>query len=409
MSHARVFSLAIRVLAVSLAMAALVGRESTARALQAPPPPVVATVPNLVAYWPFDETAPGTAQDFSGNANDGTPIGPTISTSIPPMTYHGAGANLRSLDFVQSSSQYVSVNSSASLSMTGSFTISAWIFAKSGSTNQRGIVTKWDSNTGTGGYDMRLEASKVLALGTFDGTPGIDSVSTFPRALTEDTWTHVAATYNSSGGIIKLYKNGVEDATIGNAIPAPTASGTSLQIGQAQGSQFFHGNIDEVRIYNRALLDTEIVVLKDGQEAPSGLVAAGQAGQIHLTWSAPTGGAPTSYSVLRGPSAGVYDTVFNNIPANASPSYDDTSATPGTTYYYVVVAVSVLASDYSNSSSAAASPTGPPPPPPPPRTKKLGERHMCGWSTVSASSWPGLLGALLLAAALGIPALRRRV
>jgi hypothetical protein len=34
---------------------------------------------------------------------------------------------------------------------------------------------------------------------------------------------------------------------------------------------------------------------------------------------------------------------------------------------------------------------------------------MCGWSTVSASSWPGLLGALLLAAALGIPALRRRV
>lgn len=405
MNHARVFSLALRVAAVSVAMAALVGRESSARALQAPPPPVVAAVPDLMAYWPFDETSPGTAQDFSGHANDGTPNGPTISTSVPPMTYHGAGANLRSLDFVQASSQSVSVLSSATLALTGSYTISAWIFPKAGSTNQRGIVTKWDGNTSTGGYDMRLEASKVLALGNFDAAPGMDGVSTFPRALTEGVWTHVAATYNSTGGIIKLYVNGVKDVTEGSGIAAPTASSAALQIGEAQGAQFFHGNIDEVRVYNRALVDAEIALLQNGQEAPSGLVAAGQPGQIHLTWTAPVSNTPTSYSVLRGPSLGVYDTVFDNVPGT---TYDDASVTPGTTYHYVVVAVSVLASDYSNSSNASAAPTGPPPPPPPPRTHKLGSRHMCGWSTVSSSEWPGLLGAALLAAALGMASLRRR-
>jgi MYXO-CTERM domain-containing protein len=404
MNTERATSLALRVAAVSLAMAALVGRDSSARALPAPTGPVVAAVPNLMAYWPFDETAPGTAQDFSGNLNDGTPInGPTISTSIPPMTHHGAGANQRSLDFVQSSSQVVEAMSSPTLALTGSFTISAWVYPKSGSSNQRGIVTKWDGSTSTGGYDMRLEATRYFAMGVFDGTPGMDSRSTAPNAVNEGAWTHVAATYDSTGGILKLYVNGVEHGTVGTGIAPPTASGATLQIGEAQGAQFFHGNIDEVRIYNRALLDTEIPVLQNGQEPPSGLAAAGQAGQVHLTWNAPVGGSPTTYSVFRGPSAGTYDTVFNAIPG-ANTSYDDTTATPGTPYHYVVVAVSVVASDPSNSSSAAASAVVPPGPPPPPRTEKVGDRHMCGCDTVSSTSgWAGVLAMLLL-----LVALRRR-
>jgi len=401
MNTERAISLALRVAAVSLAMVALVGRDSSARALPAPPGPVVAAVPNLMAYWPFDETAPGTAQDFSGNLNDGTPInGPTISTSIPPMTYHGAGANQRSLDFVQSSYQVVEAMSSPTLALTGSFTISAWVFPKSGSSNQRGIVTKWDGSTSTGGYDMRLEATRYFAMGVFDGTAGIDSRSTAPTPVSEGAWTHVAATYNLDGGVLKLYVNSVEHATVGTGISPPTASSATLQIGEAQGAQFFHGNIDEVRIYNRALLDTEIPALQNGQEPPSGLVAAGQAGQIHLTWNAPTGGAPTTYSVFRGPSAGTYDTVFNAVPG-ANTSYDDTTATPGTTYHYVVVAVTVVASDYSNSSSAVASAVVPPGPPPPPRTEKVGKRHMCGCDTVSSTSGvSGLLAILLLLVAL---------
>jgi concanavalin A-like lectin/glucanase superfamily protein len=199
---------------------------------------------------------------------------------------------------------------------------------------------------------------------------------------------------------MKLYVNGVQDATMGSSIPVPTASTATLQIGEAQGAQYFHGNIDEVRIYNRVLTDVEVDLLRTGQEAPSGLVAAGQPGQIHLTWNAPVGGAPATYSLLRGTTAGVYDTVIDGIPG-ANTSYDDTTVTPGTPYYYVIEAVSVLASDNSNASSATASPTGPPPPPPPPRTEKVGKRHMCGCDTVSSTSAAtGLFGILLLLAAL---------
>jgi hypothetical protein len=83
MHQHRAISFSLRVAAVGFVMAALVGSDTSARALQSPPPPVVAAVPNLMAYWPFDETTLGTARDFSGNANDGIHNGPTISTSLP--------------------------------------------------------------------------------------------------------------------------------------------------------------------------------------------------------------------------------------------------------------------------------------------------------------------------------------
>jgi concanavalin A-like lectin/glucanase superfamily protein len=359
-------------------------------------------VPNLVGYWPFDETVSGIAQDFSGQFNDGTHVNnPTIATSIPPMTYHGAGANQRSLQFLQSGYQSVSVNNSATLALTGSFTLAAWIYPTSPSTGHRGILAKWDA-AGTNGYDMRLESPPVLAAGTLDGA-GLDNISTTPRTVTEGQWTHVAATYNSTGGVLTLYVNGLPDLTVGSGIRVPTAGTAPLLIGEAQGAHGFNGNIDEVRIYNRELTATEVDLLRTGQEGPAGLFAGPQPGQIDLTWTAPTSGAPPSYSVLRGTVSGTYDTVFDNITTT---NYSDTSVTPGTTYYYVVQSVSVLASDNSNQSSATAV-AGTPTPPPPPRTKKLGSRHMCGCSTIMGPSW-GAWGALVFAASVLILPRRKR-
>jgi hypothetical protein len=49
--------------------------------------------------------------------------------------------------------------------------------------------------------------------------------------------------------------------------------------------------------------------------------------------------------------------------------------------------------------SAQISATTLTPPPPPPRTQKLGERHMCGWSSVGSGDVWGLI-AMAIAAAL---------
>jgi len=134
--------------------------------------------------------------------------------------------------------------------------------------------------------------------------------------------------------------------------------------------------------------------------------AAPIAGGNHISWLAPAVPATgITYSLLYGPSAGNYTGVINDI---STTSYDDLSAPAGVPTYYSVVAVSVLASTNTSDVASTPGPDVPPGPPPPPRTTKVGDRHMCGWSTVSASSWPGLLGLALMAAAFGFSIRRGR-
>jgi len=89
-----------------------------------------------------------------------------------------------------------------------------------------------------------------------------------------NTWTHVALTYDAATTTMKLYKNGVL-VIASNAVPAITAD-NSLIIG-TYGNNIgaFNGDIDEVKIWNRALTDSEIAIDRATRltGAESGLVA----------------------------------------------------------------------------------------------------------------------------------------
>jgi hypothetical protein len=203
-----------------------------------------------------------------------------------------------------------------------------------------------------------------------------------------------------------IYKDAVKDPTdsvTGGQEPVlpPTDGAQQLQIGKDYGANAFNGNIDEVRIYNRALTQPELQILHDGQPPTGTLFVTPGPGMNQLTWTAPPGApAGITYSVLSGPTTGNYTNVVNGINTT---SYDDLSAPPGVPTFYVVVAVTVMASPYSNEVSGIPGPAGPPPPPPPPRTSQVGgEDNQCGCGTTFAPGvWPLLLGAgLLLAVAL---------
>lgn len=75
------------------------------------------------------------------------------------------------------------------------------------------------------------------------------------EALAEDTWYHVAVTYDGSSEM-KLYKNGVlvDSATGIN----PLADGIAAYIGSYNGGNVWGGEIDEVRIWNVARTEEEI-------------------------------------------------------------------------------------------------------------------------------------------------------
>lgn len=296
-------------------------------------------IPNLAAYWSFDETTGTTAFDQSGQGNNGAHTGPVaISTSVPP--FPGGG---RSLQFQQGGGTFVSVPSSASLQMTGSFTIAAWVNATDG-VEQHGIVEKWNQSAPSGGYFLRLSNSEYLGLNVVPPSGGVNGVGTSPRAIPLGQWVHVAGVYDVAGGSVTLYVNGVADPSVGSGVPSPGAETNVLRIGRDYGGNGFNGLIDEPRIYSKPLTAGEIGILRVGQAPPGVPLLNPGPGTVDLTWPAPAAvpGVTVTYAVKRSTTfGGPYTVVATGIP---STSYSDLNLGLGVTYYYVVSAVSVLES-----------------------------------------------------------------
>ena len=140
-------------------------------------------------------------------------------------------------------------------------------------------------------------------------------------ALALNTWTHLAATYD--GANLRLYVNGTQvssRAVIGSLVNSTGA----LRIGgNSIWSEWFHGRIDEVRVYRRTLSATEIqadmnaAVVPPDSQAPSavtGLTANGGLGQAQLAWNAATDNIGVArYNVHRGASAGFTPSAANRV------------------------------------------------------------------------------------------------
>jgi hypothetical protein len=429
MSMQRAFSLFLRIGAASLFLAGLVSHAPSARS--AAPAFQASTafpkVPNLVGYWPMNSATGGIVSDMSGTspANNGTLNGgATIDTTNKAAVPSGNPGSLG----LAASGDTVSVPDSPSLSVTGSLTVAAWVRPTAAAVTsgpQHGIIEKWDGAT-VNGYMFRLSPKNELKFTICSPTTNVEAGS-YPRPIPTNVWTHVAGVYDSAAGSIKIYHsdddlvagptgvgpdNGDPDPTMVSSGVAPPGDGTSyVSIGDGLGAHNFIGNIDEARIYSKPLTTNEIAVLVSmNQPATTGTFTANVvSNQVVMGWGAASNAAsvPVVYSVLRGTTPGVYDTVFNNISAL---TFSDTPPISGT-YYYTVAAVSVIPSTYATEQTViySAAPPPPPPPPPAPRTSKVGkENDPCGCgSAVPPSSWAGLLGAALMAASFSLRPRRR--
>jgi Concanavalin A-like lectin/glucanases superfamily len=197
--------------------------------------------PNLVAAYSFDEGAGTTVADASGNGNTGTLAG---------ATWTGSGKFNGALSFNGTSSR-VDVPNAASLQLSTAMTLEAWV-------NPTTITSKWRDVIYKGRDNYFLEASSTNA-GKPVGAGIIGGVSTKAfgtAALATGAWTHLATTYD--GAALKFYVNG-------NLVRTTAVTGTlatsanPLQIGgDSIFGQYFAGTIDEIRIYNTALTQTQI-------------------------------------------------------------------------------------------------------------------------------------------------------
>ncbi|WP_447971237.1 LamG-like jellyroll fold domain-containing protein [Nitrospira sp. M1] len=220
----------------------------TATFTETPPPS------DLAGHWTFDENSGTQATDDSGNVHHGTLLnGPSWTTG----TIGGA------LDF-DGSNDYVLIGdpSDGSLDMGAGqdFTLAAWV--------------KTSDRTPNAGDSLRI-ISKQVSGGRFytlreriDGTVGFEirtdggnyagQLST--TTIDDGQWHHVAGT--RQGGLLTIYVDGVAEGST-NGPTGTLANSAPLYIGHYQPGegQNFHGLIDEVRIYQRALSASEITNL----------------------------------------------------------------------------------------------------------------------------------------------------
>src|SRR5271166_1780763 len=195
----------------------------------------------LVAAYNFDAGSGTVLTDVSGNGNNGTITNATWSTA---GKYGGA------LSFNGKSST-VTINNSPSLDLTTGMTLEAWVNPTTVSSAWRDVIYKGNDN-----YFLEATSTNNKLPGA-GGTFGGADVATYgTSALATKTWTFLTETYD--GATLRLYVNGVQVSSMaqtGNILTSTNA----LQIGgDSIYGQYFNGLIDNVRIYNTALTQSQI-------------------------------------------------------------------------------------------------------------------------------------------------------
>jgi O-glycosyl hydrolase len=223
-------------LMVTLAMAALLCA-----------PVAFAQSSGLVAAYSFDEGAGTTAADKSGNGNNGTLVnGATWSTT----SKFGAAASFDGAD------DRIDVADTNSLDLSSGMTLEAWVRPTANS-SYRTVVLKEVS--GELAYSLYAADSDHGARSS--GWVRVASASHYAdgtNALPLNVYSHIAVTYN--GSALVFYVNGVATRSMAVTGNIQTSSMPMRIGGNTIWGEYFQGQIDELRVYNRALSQSEIQI-----------------------------------------------------------------------------------------------------------------------------------------------------
>jgi len=226
----------------------------------------------LVAHYPLDEGTGTTAADASGKGHDGI-FSPTAANEggITWITPGLMGTS--AIDVNGASGSLIDIGTWDPAAGTGQLTLSLWVrWSGLRIGLDQGLIGKRD--------DWATDGLRFMFV---IDTPGNNSGIALRQFSAADTdvnsvngimlpyigrWAHVAATFD--GTTARIYLNGGEIAsgpfTLGAKTDASMAIGNTNGIagwGGGRCPEVYNGDMDEVRIYNRALSPAEIAYLAD--------------------------------------------------------------------------------------------------------------------------------------------------
>jgi Concanavalin A-like lectin/glucanases superfamily/Secretion system C-terminal sorting domain len=222
-------------------------------------PSNVDLVSGLIAYYPFN----GNANDESGNANNGTVSGATLTTD---RFGHANSA----YSFNGSGYQWIDCGANQAFALNTNMTISAWVIINQYSAdNNVGYIIASNYDGVSKGFIFNICGPDKGNL-SFRWNDGGNEVLVGPTNLNLNTWYHCLITYD--GMNMKLYLNGNFEKTQQYSNPLGNIHFIIGGSGNIWYAPVFdmNGKIDDVRLYDRVLDSTEIKTLSNEKIVQTG-------------------------------------------------------------------------------------------------------------------------------------------
>ena len=256
----------------------------------------------LVGYWSFNEGTSTIAHDYSGHGNNGTLEGSTLPQWVP-----GKFGDALSFD---GSTSYVDLGNNSAIKVPLPITVSAWVKLSNLATYYNVLATDGGPNL-YAGVNMLVDTGGAIEIDYGDdgsGNSGNRRTINSTATITANQWYHIVGVIRGPTDM-SIYIDGVDAG--GSYSGSGGALAYTSNSGEINGdyweNTFLPGDIDEVRIYDRALTATEVAGLyqsglaKINSSQSPGTLSQGLVGWWTMdgadtVWSSPTAGTEVDRS-----------------------------------------------------------------------------------------------------------------
>jgi hypothetical protein len=236
-------------------------------------PSEVGPVDGLRAAWwlnDFDPTTgAGLIKDWTGNGHDAYNAN-NGNVADPQQTISGRGA----MEFVYNTGSiyYPATNwlNIDGMVEGGDFTLSCWVYLKT-YPGYHGYIGCADYLAG--GFFLGCAGTATFTFILNNNSQQLGATASAPGGTVLGQWCHLVGRYNSAAQQCQLIVNGIEDGTTATGSSVTWTAGTNGNIIIGKGSQggwtnTMNGYMEDVRVYNKYLSDTEVQALYDMYRKP---------------------------------------------------------------------------------------------------------------------------------------------
>ena len=205
----------------------------------------------MVGCWLMNEGTGNIVNDLSGNGN----VGIITSALWSPGKFGPCVKFDGNYDFI-------TIGDVAILEGMPGITVSAWINPSAVPSVVRGIATKfWDGTNRS--WSLIINSTGNVHFFCSTDSQNDNDLASANGVVSANIWEHYVGVWSSGDTTIRLYRNGILQATTASQPGATVRTNTTkVCIGDrfynGTNQDFFIGQIDDVMIYNRALSATEV-------------------------------------------------------------------------------------------------------------------------------------------------------